>query len=121
MRMSLKHWLRLPMPEFENISEGFMVTAYGNEFFNETENVQERELDSEQVREQVEKLLLVFEEGNHNIYDLMSKMNLKSRYKFSLNYIQPALKLGLIEMTIPDKPNSRLQKYRLTEKGKKIK
>ncbi len=30
----------LPMPEFENISEGFMVTVYGDEFFNtqKTEN-----------------------------------------------------------------------------------
>jgi len=29
--------------------------------------------------------------------------------------------LALIEMTVPDKPNSRLQKYRLTEKDRKRK
>ena len=40
---------------------------------------------------------------------------------FSINYIQPALQQNLIEMTIPDKPNSRSQKYRLTEKGRALK
>ncbi len=34
------------------------------------------------------------------------------------HYLKPALDDGLIEMTIPDKLNSRLQKYRLTDKGR---
>jgi predicted transcriptional regulator len=35
-------------------------------------------------------------------------------------HIEPLLKAGLIEMTVPDKPNSRLQKYRLTDSGKTL-
>jgi len=32
--------------------------------------------------------------------------------------LKPAMEQGLLEMTIPDKPNSPLQKYRLTQKGR---
>ena len=35
-------------------------------------------------------------------------------------YLEPALAEGLVELTIPDKPKSRLQRYRLTEKGKAL-
>ena len=34
------------------------------------------------------------------------------------NYLDQLLADSLLERTLPDKPNSRLQKYRLTEKGR---
>jgi len=50
--------------------------------------------------------------------ELMEKLRLKDRRHFGMNNLQPALAAGLIEMTIPDKPRSRKQKYRLTDKGR---
>jgi ATP-dependent DNA helicase RecG len=35
-------------------------------------------------------------------------------------YLKPGIQHGLLEMTIPDKPQSRLQKYRLTPAGKTL-
>ena len=48
----------------------------------------------------------------------------KECFKFTENFLRmtfPASEQGFIEMTIPDKPNSRLQKYRLTILGKQFK
>ena len=41
-----------------------------------------------------------------------------NRTKFRDQVLHPLLSGGLVEMTIPDKPTSRLQKYRLTDKGR---
>ena len=49
---------------------------------------------------------------------LQSALGLSDRKSFRERYLKPALADGLIEMTIPDKPNSRLQQYRLTDKGR---
>ena len=48
----------------------------------------------------------------------MAVVGRSNRTKFRDQVLNPMLESGLIEMTIPDKPTSRLQKYRLTEKGR---
>jgi len=52
--------------------------------------------------------------------ELQTKLALKHRVNFTDNYLKPALKSGFLEMTIPEKPRSSKQKYRLTVKSKKI-
>jgi ATP-dependent DNA helicase RecG len=49
--------------------------------------------------------------------ELRETLQLKGEDNFRRLYLVPALDAGFIEMTIPGKPNSRLQKYRLTAKG----
>ena len=51
---------------------------------------------------------------------LQSALGLSDRKSFRERYLQPALADGLIEMTIPDKPRSSKQKYRLTDKGLQV-
>ena len=43
-----------------------------------------------------------------------------NKRRFALKYIKPLISIGWIEMTIPDKPTSKLQRYRLTTQGKHI-
>ncbi|MDA3834370.1 MAG: hypothetical protein PF495_13375 [Spirochaetales bacterium] len=49
---------------------------------------------------------------------LQEKLGLRNADHFRKSYVLPAIEGDWIEMTIPEKPKSRLQKYRLTEKGK---
>ena len=51
---------------------------------------------------------------------LQQLLDLSDKKSFTLRYLKPALKEGLIEMTIPDKPTSRLQQYQLTVSGRSI-
>ena len=72
---------------------------------------------SPQVTPQVGELLAAIQ-GEMGREALQSALGLSDRKSFRERYLKPALVDGLVEMTIPDKPNSRLQKYRLTDKGR---
>ncbi|WP_084813409.1 Fic family protein [Desulfogranum japonicum] len=73
--------------------------------------------DTPHVTPHVERLLTVLQ-GEMARGELMEALELKDRKNFSQEYLTPALHGGFIEMTIPDKPKSKLQKYRLTDKGR---
>ena len=72
------------------------------------------------VTGQVTALLGVMGQGTWSRKELMEKLSLKGRDNFEKLYLAPALQASLIERTLPDKPNSRLQQYRLTVKDRSL-
>ena len=64
------------------------------------------------VGDPVAKLLAVLNDKELSISELMKLLNLKHKPTFRNNYLKPALAKGVIEMTVPDKPSSKNQKYR---------
>lgn len=67
---------------------------------------------NEYLPESVQKLLEIMEyDVPYASSDLMEKLGLKAREGFRRNYLHPAIEMNLVRMTIPDKPNSRNQRY----------
>ena len=75
-----------------------------------------REQDKEQVKEQDKEQvtiqdLIQFCSVPRSRKEMQEFVGLAGRRNFSEKYIKPLLEAGKIKMTIPDKPNSRNQKY----------
>ena len=68
--------------------------------------------ESRHISEQVNRLLSVMDdEIPYSANELLSLLNIKSKETLRASYLNPALKNGLIKMTLPDKPNSKNQRY----------
>ena len=52
--------------------------------------------------------------------ELMNALGLADRRHFARTYLQPGVEEGLVEMTLPDRPRSREQRYRLTILGEQV-
>ena len=72
-----------------------------------------------QVTAQVQRLLAVMVAA-HSRSELQVLLGLKHRDSFIAIYLEPALAAGWVEMTVPTKPTSRLQRYRLTPRGRAV-
>lgn len=72
--------------------------------------------DVTEVTTEVERLLNVMT-GAHSRKEPQETLGLKDAEHFRKTYLLPAMNADLMQMTLPDKPKSRLQKYRLTKRG----
>ena len=65
-----------------------------------------------QISSYVKKLLDVMEfDVPYSTAEILKKLNLKSRETLRKNYLNPAIEMNLVQMTVPDKPTSRNQRY----------
>jgi len=71
-----------------------------------------------QVTPQVESLLRTAEAGPATRADLQTAAGIRDRKHFRLAYLEPLIQAAWLELTIPAKPQSRLQRYRITTAGR---
>jgi len=86
----------------------FMLTVIRDALCELTQTEQVRV----QVTEQVKRLMTALGDETLSAKEILVRLALKHRPSLSSYYLRPALALGLIEMTVPDKPNSSRQQYR---------
>lgn len=109
----------LPEPEFEETCGGLSVTLFARKGSEAQEDKATQQVGTKLglSKGQVEILRNCLEDKG--ITGLMHVLKRSNRTKFRDQVLNPLLEKNLIEMTIPAKPTSSKQKYRLTEKGKR--
>lgn len=107
--------------------ELFMMETY-NPSYNLQPNIHQR---LEDIPDKNNKLLIisadVLIQSRNELLERVVRRNINlqltthlttiSQQAFSKSFLRPAIELGLLTMLFPDKPNSKKQKYHLTEKG----
>ena len=109
-------WVNIPRNLHLGSGIPRILEVYGKKCFSFSENFLRMILPNTpqvtpQVTSPISKLLQVLN-GEMSRQELQLQLKLKDKKHFKKLYLIPALELKLIEMTIPEKPNSSLQKYR---------
>lgn len=110
-RVFVKNWYHNPHIKFciEEIANGILVSFIK----------QQGELASAVSTGEVKRLLQVCD-GERSRSELQQALGLKHEEHFRAAYLLPSLELGVLEMTRPKTPKSRLQRYRRTPKGSQL-
>ena len=101
---------KLPMPVWSADVQGVTLTYPAPEVTPEV---------APEVAPEVEAVVSVLE-GEMTRSELQEKLGIKDAEDIRSRYLKPALNSGLVEMTKPDTPKSRLQAYRLSAAGRAL-
>jgi Fic family protein len=80
---------------------------------SDQDTAQVSDQDTVQASDQVKRLIEKMEHKEYSLSELIALLDLSHRATFQKNYLNPALEAGLLERTLPDKPKSPKQKYKL--------
>jgi ATP-dependent DNA helicase RecG len=58
--------------------------------------------------------------GEMSRVEIQAALGLKGRANFEERYLKPAMEMGLVDMTRPDRPQSSRQRYRITNAGLEV-
>ncbi|MBI5482122.1 MAG: putative DNA binding domain-containing protein [Deltaproteobacteria bacterium] len=104
-------------PTFEE-DAGFVVVTFQAEIAPSRRVTPQVGTKSGPSRDQVQVLELAREA--RSMPELLARCGRSSRTKFRDQVVRPLLEAGLLEMTMPDKPRSSLQRYRTTPAGERL-
>jgi len=116
--------------DFHNLGSGYIVIGVREQNTDQDKPASgldlpdSTDLDTVQAGDLVEKTILrLLEPLQHeplSVVELLDKLSIRHRASFRTTYLVPALTQNLVEMTLPDRPKSPNQKYRLTAKGRAL-
>lgn len=98
--------------DHDNDQDGGQVSDQDGGQHNDQDSGQITDHAADQNKTPVERLLSALGDDTLSAAQAMERLGLSHRPTFRKNYLNPALEQGLIERTVPDKPNSKNQKYR---------
>lgn len=91
----------------------FILQMILDAILSSTDTAQDSGHATAQASDHVQRLISLLGQGDYTLAELMQLVGLTHRATFQKNYLNPAIEADLIERTIPDKPKSPKQKYRL--------
>ncbi|MDP3983549.1 MAG: ATP-binding protein, partial [Acidimicrobiia bacterium] len=113
----------LPEPDIEEIVDRVRVTIHVGHRSATALHDEQVSKSSEQVSkssEQVTTILSAASSGERTRKELLAAIGLADAYGNYRRHLMPLIESALLARTIPDKPNSRLQRYVTTDAGQQV-